>query len=325
MTTQFSGTMATTASSSGGVDCVFLSCFDHNVQFFASMLGLTGIRLHSACTVEAADFLLLAAQATVLVVDTTFLDGSWEDALAMIGQVHPLVATLIYAEFVDRAFLVNARERGAFDVLWRPIELERLRTSIRTAHEATVERRLWLTERERDSPASPTSGSGNLHGNAKMKAMAATRAGFIPTTDSRVVLIGRIRWIADSHGVRRRRRDPGPAADPDVERSHSRRISAANASPGTDSKRSISFRHGRPGLPAGTTGRQSRRPPLHAPGNPKGHGCRTGAVFAAPEQRRGTTVPGAHRAVGRLLARSGTHLRVDGGAAAEGGIRISAR
>ena len=145
MTTQFSGTMATTASSSGGVDCVFLSCFDHNVQFFASMLGLTGIRLHRACTVEAADFLLLAAQATVLVVDTTFLDGSWEDALAMIGQVHPLVATLIYAEFVDRAFLVNARERGAFDVLWRPIALDRLRTSIRTAHEATVERRLWLS------------------------------------------------------------------------------------------------------------------------------------------------------------------------------------
>lgn len=139
------------ASRSSGVDCVFLSCFDHNIQFFASMLGLAGIRLHRACTVEAADFLLLAAQATVLVLDTTFLDGSWEEALAMIGQVHPLVATLICADFVDRAFLVNARERGAFDVLWRPIELERLRSSIRTAHEATIERRLWLAEREREA------------------------------------------------------------------------------------------------------------------------------------------------------------------------------
>ena len=69
----------------------------------------------------------------------------------MIGQVHPLVATLICADLVDRAFLVNARERGAFDVLWRPIELERLRSGIRTAHEATIERRLWLAEREREA------------------------------------------------------------------------------------------------------------------------------------------------------------------------------
>ena len=139
------------ASRSNGVDCVFLSCFDQNFRFFASMLGLAGIRLHRACTVEAADFLLLAAQATVLVLDTTFLDGSWEDALAMIGQVHPLVTPLICADFVDRAFLANARERGAFDILWRPIELERLRSSIRTAHEVSVERRLWLTEREREA------------------------------------------------------------------------------------------------------------------------------------------------------------------------------
>jgi hypothetical protein len=43
-----------------------------------------------------ADFLLLATHGTVLVTDTTFLDGSWEDALAMTAQVHPLVATLIW-------------------------------------------------------------------------------------------------------------------------------------------------------------------------------------------------------------------------------------
>jgi hypothetical protein len=67
----------------------FLSCFDHNVRFFASMLSLGGIRVHRACTVEAADFLLLATRGTVLVMDTTFLDGSWGDALAMIGKYIP--------------------------------------------------------------------------------------------------------------------------------------------------------------------------------------------------------------------------------------------
>jgi DNA-binding NtrC family response regulator len=148
------------ASSCGGVDCVFLSCFDHNVLFLASMLGQGGIRLHRAHTVEMADFLLLATHGTVLVTDTTFLDGSWEDALAMTAQVHPLVTTLICADLVDREFMASAQERGAFDVLWRPIELERLRPSIRTAHEVTVERRLWLAEREHECRSNQHSVSG---------------------------------------------------------------------------------------------------------------------------------------------------------------------
>ena len=109
----------TMVSSSCGVDCVFLSCFEHKVQFFASMLGFAGIRLHRACTVEAADFLLLATESTVLATDTTFLDGSWQDALSMIGQVHPLVATLICADLVDRRLLLepgNAEPSTCFGV-----------------------------------------------------------------------------------------------------------------------------------------------------------------------------------------------------------------
>jgi DNA-binding NtrC family response regulator len=154
MDRQLSSSMASWDAESGmasrcsGVDCVFLSCFDHNALFLASMLGQGGIRLHRAHTAEMADFMLLATRGTVLVLDTTFLDGSWEDALAMIGQVHPLVATLICADLVDRKFIAGARERGALDVLWRPIELDRLQSSIWTAHEVTLERRLWLAERE---------------------------------------------------------------------------------------------------------------------------------------------------------------------------------
>jgi DNA-binding NtrC family response regulator len=124
------------------------------------MLGQAGIRLHRAQTAEMADFMLLATRGTVLVLDTTFLDGSWEDALAMIGQVHPLVATLICADLVDRKFIAGARERGALDVLWRPIELDRLRSSIWTAHEVTLERRLWLAEREYECLSNRHSVSG---------------------------------------------------------------------------------------------------------------------------------------------------------------------
>jgi DNA-binding NtrC family response regulator len=124
------------------------------------MLGQGGIRLHRAHTAEMADFLLLATRGTVLVLDATFLDGSWEDALVMTAQVHPLVATLICADLVDREFLASARERGAFDVLWKPIELDRLRSGIWTAHEITVERRLWVAERERERRSNQHSASG---------------------------------------------------------------------------------------------------------------------------------------------------------------------
>ncbi len=135
------------ASRSRGVGCVFLSCFDQSVRFFASMLSLEDIQIYSASTVEMADFLLLATGGTVLVSDTTFLDGSWEDALAMIQTHHSGVATLICADPIDRQFVASATERGAFEVLWRPIELPRLRSSILAAHERAVERCMWLAER----------------------------------------------------------------------------------------------------------------------------------------------------------------------------------
>lgn len=109
----------------------------------AALLAQDGIRLHHATTLEAADFMLLATGGTTLIVDTTFLDGSWEDALAMIGSLHPLAATLVCADPVDRDLLANARDRGAFDVLWRPVDLDRLRSAIRLALEVTAERRLW--------------------------------------------------------------------------------------------------------------------------------------------------------------------------------------
>lgn len=147
-------------SRSREVNGVFLSCFDQDVRFFTSMLCIEGIRLHCACTVEMADFLLLATRGTVFVSDTTFLDGSWQDALAMIRTVHPLVATLICADLADRQFVAGAHERGAIDVLWRPLELDRLRSSIRAAHELTSERSLWAAEREHERRSHQNSVSG---------------------------------------------------------------------------------------------------------------------------------------------------------------------
>ncbi len=138
--------MSTRLSEGGGVDCVFLSCFDHDVLFFASMLGHARIRVHHASTVEVADFLLLATHGTVLVLDPVFLDGSWPDALAMVRGFHPQVVTLVCADPMDRDFVASARELGALDVLWRPASVEQLRSSIWTAHEVALERQGWLNE-----------------------------------------------------------------------------------------------------------------------------------------------------------------------------------
>jgi DNA-binding NtrC family response regulator len=128
------------------VDCVFLSCFDHDVLFFASLLGQAHIRVHHASTLELADFLLLATGATVLLTDATFLDGSWVEALALARKFHPLAATLLCADSSDRKFIASAGELGALDVLWRPVGVERLRASIWTAHQIAMERHRWQSE-----------------------------------------------------------------------------------------------------------------------------------------------------------------------------------
>lgn len=96
------------------------------------MLGQGGIRLHHACTLEMADFLLLATRATVLVMDTTFLDGSWEDALSMTRRLHPLVASLICVDPIDGELIASAQELGGLGALRMPIELERLRSTFGT-------------------------------------------------------------------------------------------------------------------------------------------------------------------------------------------------
>lgn len=138
--------MSTRLSEGGAVDCVFLSCFDHDVLFFASMLGAARIHLHHASTLEMADFLLLATHGTVLVLDPTFLDGSWRDALAMIRQFHPEVVTLICADPKDGDFIAGARDVGTLDVLWRPVTVEQLRSAVWTAHEVALEREGWRNE-----------------------------------------------------------------------------------------------------------------------------------------------------------------------------------
>ena len=125
------------------INCVLLTCFDQDVGFWATMLCDCGIRLHRADTLEKADFLLLATGGTVLMSDLRFLDGSWEHAASMVQSLHPHVAMLLCAESIDGDAPARARKYGAVSLLWKPLDLWRMRSSILLAHEVAVERLLW--------------------------------------------------------------------------------------------------------------------------------------------------------------------------------------
>jgi DNA-binding NtrC family response regulator len=130
----------------GPVECVYLTCFRREFSSLATILQYSGLRLERAESVDEADFLLTVTGATVLISDVTFPDGTWRDALHMAAGTHPLVAPAIAADPVDWPFLADAYDRGACDVLWKPIHFLQAIQTIESLDEAARERSLWAAE-----------------------------------------------------------------------------------------------------------------------------------------------------------------------------------
>jgi len=122
------------------IECVYLTCFRSEFSALAIVVQYSGIRMHRAETLEEADFLLTVTGSTVLLSDITFLDGTWEDALLMARQVHPLAAGLIVAEPADWPSLANAYDRGACAAVEKPVDYLRTIHLIGTLHEAVRDR-----------------------------------------------------------------------------------------------------------------------------------------------------------------------------------------
>lgn len=120
--------------------CVFITCFNHDIEFFQRMLSFSEIRLHRAETLEEADFLLTVTGSKVLISDTVFLDGSWADAWEMLARIHPRSSFLVAADPVDAGFVRDAIDRGACAILWKPLDWAQLMRWIRTVQEAALER-----------------------------------------------------------------------------------------------------------------------------------------------------------------------------------------
>lgn len=126
-----------------GIDCIFLTCLDDDFDLFKGLLRVSGIRMHRANTVEEADFLLTVTEATVLITDTLFLDGTWNIAAGMISSFHPSVSLLITAEECDRDSVAGRPAGAIHDLVARPMRLTQLRQAIQSAHRATEGRRLF--------------------------------------------------------------------------------------------------------------------------------------------------------------------------------------
>jgi DNA-binding NtrC family response regulator len=130
------------------IHCVFLTCLEYEFRVMAGLLFSAGIWMHRAETLDEADFLLTVTEATALLSDTIFLDGTWEDAASMVTNVHPSAAFVIMTTRADRSFWAAARSRGAYDLLERPYWFGEVRRAIQGADASA---RLFRTHR--GSPA----------------------------------------------------------------------------------------------------------------------------------------------------------------------------
>ena len=123
------------------IQCVFLTCFESDYRVANTLLGYGRVQIHRAQTLDEADFILTVTGATVVLTDSLFLDGTWEDALEMCAHVHPTVSSLVIADPADRDFVAHATDRGASAIFWRPLPIAQLRKILVSAHEAALRRK----------------------------------------------------------------------------------------------------------------------------------------------------------------------------------------
>jgi DNA-binding NtrC family response regulator len=116
-----------------GLDCVFLTSSEPQLESVARLLPRNGIRIHHAAMLEQAEFLLGVTRATVLLTDAEFLDGTWEDAIGLLKS-HPEVALVVTSPQADEGFWIDALERGAYDLIVQPFAGEEVRRILENAH-----------------------------------------------------------------------------------------------------------------------------------------------------------------------------------------------
>jgi hypothetical protein len=114
------------------LDVVFLTTSVAEFEQAWLAVKAAKIQLHPAATIGQAKSVMIATDAPVLLVAVA-RGQEWDDAVEMIGRLHPPRALLVAAEAVDEHFWISALEQGAFDVVQMPFEAEELRRIIDNA------------------------------------------------------------------------------------------------------------------------------------------------------------------------------------------------
>lgn len=137
------------------IEAVFLTCFDTQAFYLASVLNCFGIRLHRADTLEKLDFLLTVTGSTVVLTDPLVVDGDWRDALRFLARVHPAVGCIVTADPLDYPYISDLYERGACGVLWKPLDCVKASRLVRVVDQAACDRMLLSEERAASSRPAP--------------------------------------------------------------------------------------------------------------------------------------------------------------------------
>ena len=114
--------------------CVFLTCSEVESRAVSRLLMPAGIRILPAAMLEQADLLLATTDSAVLLADSAFLDGTWEDALDMVAKSHPRVELVLAAGQADERFWIDVLERGAYDLVLKPFDAGELRRILENAN-----------------------------------------------------------------------------------------------------------------------------------------------------------------------------------------------
>ena len=115
-------------------DLVFLTPYPLDAETLSRLLAPTSLRIHHASTLAQAETLLITTPARVLVTETIFSDGNWEDVVEVLAERHPHVVVVVTAVHADERLWAETINRGAYDLIPRPFYAPELCRILESAH-----------------------------------------------------------------------------------------------------------------------------------------------------------------------------------------------
>jgi DNA-binding NtrC family response regulator len=118
---------------SRGFGCVYLTSSTRSAEQASVLLEIARIRIYRAASLKAAEELLRLTRSRVLMADTTFEKGAWQDALYLTSYLRPLTVLVVAARSANERLWIEVLERGAYDLVARPFHADELRRVLENA------------------------------------------------------------------------------------------------------------------------------------------------------------------------------------------------